>query len=425
MVTLRSLFSNTMFWLVSCLFWMPALTSAPFVYVGNFNGSDYYVIDSAVDIVPAPNSIAANPIRGIAISPDGTKAYFSSYNSGEIFVVDTASQAVLQIIPGLSFPRGIAITPDGTMAYVASQDNKIFKVNLLTLAVVSIPTSGGSFFAAISPDGQYVYVPDSSGVVNVIRISDGQQTSVTVGSLPCGVAFTPDGTKVFVVNSGFSTVSIIDVATQIVTTTLSISSPGSQSFDIAISPDGKKAYVTCVGSSKVAVIDVDKQTVESTEITVESPLWIAITPDGTKAYVSGPLTDNVFVINLADNSVVTLTGITQAYALAITPVILPPSPPISPRKCRGKVKRNLFLSLKWKKSRSDDVVRYDIFARKRWLASVPATARRTFVKKLHSPYLVNSPLAKKYLRFLRKKYNVRAVASSGLMSHRKHPKVTQ
>jgi YVTN family beta-propeller protein len=47
-------------------------------------------------------------------------------------------------------------------------------------------------------------------------------TTIPVGSFPLGVAVTPDGAFVYVVNNGSNTVSVIETASNTVTTTIPV-----------------------------------------------------------------------------------------------------------------------------------------------------------------------------------------------------------
>ena len=78
---------------------------------------------------------------------------------------------------------------------------------------------------AVTPDGKFAYVTNSfSNTVSVINVA----TNLVVGGTDCqvgdfsaarGVAITPDGKFVYVANTatnGFGTVSVINVATNLV-----------------------------------------------------------------------------------------------------------------------------------------------------------------------------------------------------------------
>ncbi|NJL27173.1 MAG: hypothetical protein HC897_04430 [Thermoanaerobaculia bacterium] len=50
--------------------------------------------------------------RDVAITPDGTRAWVSNYNSGTVSVIDTATQTVVSTFPASPQPWGIDFMPD-------------------------------------------------------------------------------------------------------------------------------------------------------------------------------------------------------------------------------------------------------------------------------------------------------------------------
>src|SRR3989304_24158 len=83
----------------------------------------------------------------------------------------------------------------------------------------------------------------------------------------------------YVTNSGTTTVSVIDTATNTVVATVAV---GTNPLGVAITPDGARAYVTNSGggANSVSVIDTATNTVVATVGVGSSPFGVAITPDG-------------------------------------------------------------------------------------------------------------------------------------------------
>lgn len=169
--------------------------------------------------------------------------------------------------------------------------------------------------------------------------ADAQQNRVIatigVGNSPAGVAITPDGRFAYVANNnnagipGADTVSVINIATNTVVTT--ISNPSfNEPYTITINPAGTKAYVTNSNSTTITIIDIATNTVVGTIGGFDGPSGMAITPDGNTAYVNnygGPEglqsgnADTVRVVNLNTNAIVgapIVVGLAPA-GLAITP----------------------------------------------------------------------------------------------------------
>ena len=75
-----------------------ASTSArvePFAYVTHSSFfSSVSVIDTATDTVVGTVSVASSQDRGVAITPDGTRAYVAEAQYGNVLVTDTAGNTV-------------------------------------------------------------------------------------------------------------------------------------------------------------------------------------------------------------------------------------------------------------------------------------------------------------------------------------------
>src|SRR5436309_15974218 len=100
-------------------------------------------------------------LAGVAITPDGTRAYVTNGFSNSVSVIDTASNTVVTTVALGTCAGGVAITPDGTRAYVTNCSDSILVINTASNTVVA--TVGvGSFpvGVAITPDEGRAYVPN-------------------------------------------------------------------------------------------------------------------------------------------------------------------------------------------------------------------------------------------------------------------------
>ncbi|MGZ8194563.1 MAG: beta-propeller fold lactonase family protein [Methylosarcina sp.] len=162
-------------------------------YVTNWTDGTVSVIDTAT------NTVATTiPVGGyaswVAITPDGALAYVTNYN-GTVSVIDTATNTVTTTIL-VGGTGGMAITPDGTHAYVINYGSgEVHVIDIATNSVVGSPIPVGSFPSqvAITPDSKHAYVTNGNdGTVSVIDTATNTvTTTIPVGGVPAGIAITP------------------------------------------------------------------------------------------------------------------------------------------------------------------------------------------------------------------------------------------
>jgi YVTN family beta-propeller protein len=275
------------------------------LYVANYTSDSMTVIDgTTTQVVGAPIPTGANTGPWMtAITPDGKTVYTVGWDSGNLIGIDTATKQV----SGPSVPIGvqawgIAITPDGTRAYIAG-NGSVTVVNLQTRQVIGAPIPVCAFPNAviITPDGSRAYVV----CIDSVPIID-TATNQVVGSatLPAGVrpysgAVTPDGKSVFVTDREGS-VLVIDTATNQAT-----SIPvGADLLGITITPDGKRAYAADFEANLIIVIDVTTRQVVNAGVTGPGfiePEFIVASPDGAKVFASQPTANSLVGLETAAN----------------------------------------------------------------------------------------------------------------------------
>ncbi|WFB10512.1 IPT/TIG domain-containing protein [Streptomyces sp. LX-29] len=182
-----------------------------------------------------------------------------------------------------------------------------------------IPVGPSPVSIAFTPDGTRAYVANSgTTTVSVIDTATNTATgTVTVGAEPWGVAVRPDGTRAYVTNSTAGTVSVINTATNTVIATIPV---GTSPRGVAVTPDGTRAYVANSGTTTVSVIDTATNTATGTVTVGAEPWGVAVRPDGTRAYVTNSTAGTVSVINTATNTVIATIPVgTSPRGVAVTP----------------------------------------------------------------------------------------------------------
>ena len=162
-------------------------------------------IDTATNTVKATMPLINYNPQGIAISPDGTRAYVTHYYDIQpvLLVIDIPNRKLLSTIAlPQPYPRVVVMTPDGSQAWVNYlYGGVITVVDVLTGTVarninISQPVEKGMAF---NPTGTKAYAAVYPNQVYVIETATlAVKIRLTVGQAPNDVVATPDGTRIFV-----------------------------------------------------------------------------------------------------------------------------------------------------------------------------------------------------------------------------------
>jgi YVTN family beta-propeller protein len=230
---------------------------------------------------------------GVAVSPDGTRAYVTNIGDGTLSVVDTSLPAVVSTVPVGGSPYGpldAAVHPDGTRVYVIS-NNRMAVVSTATLTVTTnVFLPGYAYDLAVHPDGSRVYVTTVAGGVTVIDTATNTATGfVPVGSNPPGVAVNPAGTRLYVTGySGTGFLAVFDTATLSPVTSVPVEGVPEK---IAVHPTGTRVFVTnnmnqegVPHPGKLTVIDTATHAVLVAQTIDANPAGVAA--DRSQVYVA-------------------------------------------------------------------------------------------------------------------------------------------
>lgn len=284
-------------------------------------------VDLSTNLSGVPFSSGGNFPIGLAITPDGTRAVVTNYNSDDVSIIDLSNMSIITTIPTGTNPIYVGITPDGTKAVVANNGSSDTTVIDLTTNTVLVPSIAIGVFPndlAITPDGKFAYiVSQGTNSVDVVDLTTFTVVGspIFIGANVNNIAITPDGKFAYVTVGTTHKVSIIDTTTNSVVGP-SIDTGGIFPTDIAISADGTIAAVSNFFSNTVILIDLTTNTVIGSPIPVGSrPNGIAITPDSKLAYVVNSASNSVSEIDLASHTKIAdiATGFTSPIEIAIAP----------------------------------------------------------------------------------------------------------
>jgi YVTN family beta-propeller protein len=154
-----------------------------------------------------------------AVTPDGSKAYVANKDDRKfVSVIDIKLKKITGYVPMPKGTQGITMSPDGKRVIAIDYiDPKYYVIDTATDKVVDTITVDkntiGPFRARFSQDGNtLVTVNSTNALANIIDMRTKVQKTVSVGPQAFGIAFSADGKTVLVSNHGDGTISVIDLA---------------------------------------------------------------------------------------------------------------------------------------------------------------------------------------------------------------------
>jgi YVTN family beta-propeller protein len=327
--------------------------------------------------------VNSNTFVGIVWSPDSSKFYVSGGNDDNIYIYggSTASgwnlsttiklghtanlTGFYQYFPtelgtGLGIQEGavssgLGLSSDGSVLVVANQNNaSISVINTATHAIRyeydlrpyntsnQSGVAGGEIPYGVAVKGTSVAYVSSIrdreiDVVNIAGSTPSLITRIAVPGTPNSMLLSADQTKLFVTQDNSDTVSVINTATNTITSKIATAAPpgtipsgsmyyGAAPNNLALSPDGKTLYVTNGGNNSLAIINVATMpyAVKAVVPTAWYPTGVAVSSDGNHLYISNLKNDP------GPNPGYTIANWDQQYVLqlessSLTTMPVPPS----------------------------------------------------------------------------------------------------
>ena len=207
--------------------------------------------------------VASNPLQ-VALTPDGSQALVTSYDGGAtgdgaLIFIDASTYAATSLDLPNYFPSGIAISPDGTRAYLTHY----FDIQPLLL-VIDIPNR--KLLTTIPLRRQY----------------------------PGVVVLTPDGTQAWVNYYNDTAITIVDLQTNTIASTLSFNLLVSRGM--AFNPQGTKAFVA-VQPDQLYVIDTATLATIATITVGNGPNDVIMLPEGDLVAVGAEYAPGTWWVN--------------------------------------------------------------------------------------------------------------------------------
>ncbi|SEO90729.1 serine/threonine-protein kinase [Trujillonella endophytica] len=185
------------------------------LYIPLHNEGRVEVLDTATAREIDSYDVPPNP-HWIAINDAGTVAYTANHESDVLSVLDlTDGGRVIGTIPAGDSPHSVAVSPDGSrVAVVAFDSSDVHVVDTATNALVaSGPVGSHPQDVTWAPDGARFYTADvEGGTMSVVTADTLTVTArVPAGPTPTSVGVSPDGSRAYVTDLNGATVRVFDL----------------------------------------------------------------------------------------------------------------------------------------------------------------------------------------------------------------------
>ncbi len=289
-----------------------------FVYVSNERSGDVTIIDGATDTSLGTFPIGKRP-RGIQASADGKRIFVALSGSPRmapgvdterapadksadgIAVFDAAARRVVQRWHVGSDPEQFALSRDGKFAFIANEDEA-------TTTILDLESGQSRGKVKVSEEPEGVGVNPANGEVyvtceekgEVFVIEPTQQrvlAKIEVGGRPRSVAFLPDGSRAYVACESGGFLAVLDAKVHSLLQKIDLAK-GALPMGTVVSRDGKELYVTTGRGNSVSIVDTATNAVAAT-IPVGGRAWgIALSPDGSKLYTANGASNDISVVDV-------------------------------------------------------------------------------------------------------------------------------
>jgi len=196
------------------------------VLVMGWGSNRVLIIDTATDRVIGEVPVA-QPHNG-TLSPDGRTGWVASQQQGATALarLDLTAWKETARVPLDKTPRGLELSPDGRRVFFTLAGvNAIQVLDTATSQIVAqIPVGASPHYAPFTPDGrQALAVVQGPGELAILdTASNTLAGTVAVGKAPHWSMSSADGRTAYVTNEGSNDVSVVDLGRRTVTATIAV-----------------------------------------------------------------------------------------------------------------------------------------------------------------------------------------------------------
>src|SRR5215469_13706208 len=280
---------------------LPLAASSVRIYQTNSAGDDVDIIDPATNKVVQKIQGIEVP-HGVALSPDGTKAYISCEAESTLWATDAKTGKLLGKAPLSGHPNNLSISKDGQRLFVAIAvaPGAVDVIDTASLKnIKSIPVKGAVHNTYVTPDGKYALAGSVAG--KMLTVIDEQTLQIAwelpfdLGVRPIAFEKNPDGStkRLFIQLSGYNGFAVVDFKTHEEVQRIKLPSEpsgghaegGAPSHGIGVTPDGQTLWVNSSPANAVFIYSLPDLKVQGYVKTGDVPDWITFTPDSKMVYI--------------------------------------------------------------------------------------------------------------------------------------------
>ena len=217
----------------------------------------------------------------VDFNPGGTTAYVANQFSGNVGVVNVATNTQAGALPVTGDPSVARVSPDGTLLWISTNADSLYGVDLASNSTAhrfGFPwLANGLAFHPTNDSLLYASVLD--GTVREINFKrDTVLRTFTLGGRLQGIAVAPNAAELYVANENTWQLQVVSLSSGSVVDSVSL---GGAPFDLQLSPDKTKIWISVMTTGQVKVFDRVTRALSRTIATQGTPRRIAFAASGT------------------------------------------------------------------------------------------------------------------------------------------------
>lgn len=219
----------------------------------------------------------------VTFNPAGDRAYVVAQTGRRLTGIDVANSTVLDTLALPADGFNLITSADGSEVFASVSTGQVYVVDAQTFAVVDsiiLPSAVNGFARHPSKNRIYISSRDGGVVVEVNAATHQVLRTFTTGGMPQRLAVSPNGRELLIANETLG-VDIWDLATGTRDTTLAV-----PAYGLGLSPDGRKIYVTAGFNGVITIISRRTRAVDTTFNVGGQARNVAFDPEGTTAVIT-------------------------------------------------------------------------------------------------------------------------------------------